>query len=98
MDYRLVGLRSKLKETSLKATTAREKISDVITNESSRYDKAVAKLISRRKYWEENPKYSFQFEKVAFAQPTKTSKIETLKNWWVKQLTSRLGVSSWLTL
>ena len=98
LDYRLVGLRSKLKETSLKATTAREKISDVITNESSRYDKAVAKLISRRKYWEENPKYSFQFEKVAFAQPTKTSKIETLKNWWVKQLTSRLGVSSWLTL
>ena len=64
LDYRLIGLRAKLNGTSLKATSAREQITNVITNESSRYDTAIAKLVSRRKYWEENPKYSFQFEKV----------------------------------
>ena len=64
LDYRLVGLRAKLNDTSSKATAAREQITNVITNESSRYDTAIAKLVSRRKYWEENPKYSFQFEKV----------------------------------
>jgi len=97
LDYRLVGLRSKLQDTSSNATVAREKISNVITNESSRYDTAVAKLISRRKYWEENPKYSFQFEKVLFETPKKASKIQSIRNWWVNRLTARLGAISWLT-
>ena len=93
---RLDGLRDKLDNTSQKANAAREQISNVMTNESTRYDGAVAKLISRRKYWDENPKYSFQFEKVQFKQPVKKSKIETIKNWWVKKITSSLGVISWL--
>ena len=97
LDYRLVGLRSKLNGTSLNAKAAREQISNVITNESSRYDTAVAKLISRRKYWEENPKYSFQFEKVPFTPPKKPTKLQSLRNWWVNKLASKLGAVSWLT-
>ena len=97
MDYRLVGLRSKLKSTSLNATSAREKISNVITNESERYDSAIAKLVSRRKYWVENPKYSFQFEKVNYNSKAKTSRLQTFRNWLVNKLTSRLGMVSWLT-
>ena len=97
-DYRIVGLRSKLNGTSLNAKVAREKITNVITKESERYDAAVAKLISRRKYWHENPKYSFQFEKFECISPVKTTKIQLIRNWWVKQLTTRLGALSWLTL
>jgi len=97
LDYRLIGLRSKLNETSLNAKSAREKISNVITNESSRYDSAIAKLVSRRKYWVENPKYSFQFEKVGFTPAKKPSKFQSFKNWWVNKLTTKLGVLSWMT-
>lgn len=98
LDYRLVGLRSKLNETSLNAKFAREQISNVMTNESTRYDTAVAKLISRRKYWDENPKYSFQFEKVPFSPPVKTSVLQSIRSWWIKQIVTRLGGLSWLTL
>ena len=91
---RLEGLRDKLKNTSQKATAAREQISNVITNESTRYDSAVAKLISRRKYWDENPKYSFQFEKVESTK--KETTIKKIKTWWFRKLMSRFGVYSWL--
>ena len=94
---RLDGLKDKLDNTSQKANAAREQISNVMTNESTRYDSAVAKLISRRKYWDENPKYSFKFEKIPRTKPVKTSRINSIKNWWVKQLTSKLGALSWLT-
>ena len=98
LDYRLIGLRAKLNGTNLSAKSAREKISNVITNESSRYDTAIAKLVSRRKYWVENPKYSFQFEKVSFSTLAKPTKLQSFRSWWVKKITSRLGVLSWLTL
>ena len=97
LDYRLVGLRAKLNGTSLNAKSARAQISNVITSESTRYDTAVAKLISRRKYWDENPKYSFQFEKVPFTPAKKPSVGQRLKTWWVNKLTSKLGALSWLT-
>jgi len=93
---RLEGLRDKLDNTSQKAIAAREQISNVITNESTRYDSAVAKLISRRKYWDENPKYSFQFEKVKPVK--KETPIKKIKSWWFKKLMSRFGVYSWLTV
>ena len=97
LDYRLVGLQEKLKGTSKKAKAARDNITNVITNETSRYDAAEAKLVSRRKYWVENPKYSFQFENVAPIQPEKHSKLQAVRNWWVNKLTSSLGVAPWLT-
>jgi len=97
LDYRLIGLRSKLQETSTNAKAAREQISNVITNETSRYDSAIAKLVSRRKYWEENPKYSFQFEKVQPVKEEKTT-LGRLKDWWFKKLMSRFGVYSWLAV
>jgi hypothetical protein len=97
LDYRLVGLRAKLNGTSLSAKTARAKISNVITNESTRYDTAIAKLVSRRKYWVENPKYSFQFEKVSFKPPVKPTKLQAFRSWWVNKLTTKLGVLSWMT-
>ena len=96
LDYRLIGLKSKLQETSANAKAARQQISNVITNETSRYDTAIAKLVSRRKYWEENPKYSFQFEKVS-TPPKKSTKLQSFKDWWVNKLSTRLGALSWLT-
>ena len=96
LDYRLIGLRSKLQGTSTNAKAAREQISNVITNETSRYDAAIAKLVSRRKYWEENPKYSFRFEKVEPAK--KETPIKKIKTWWFRKLMSRFGVYSWLAV
>tara|TARA_B100000287_G_scaffold429977_1_gene484337 strand:- start:323 stop:1198 length:876 start_codon:yes stop_codon:yes gene_type:complete len=100
LEYRLIGLRAKLNGTSLNAKTAREQISNVITNEASRYDSAIAKLISRKKYWTENPKYSFQFEKVS--QITNEYKRQTmfqkLKGWCHYFFITKLGGFSWLTI
>jgi len=68
LNYRLVCLKSKLNATSLNAKVAREQISNVINNETTRYNIAIEKLISRRKYWVDNPKYSFQFEEVLLSE------------------------------
>ena len=64
----MVCLKSKLNATSLNAKVAREQISNVINNETTRYNIAIEKLISRRKYWVDNPKYSFQFEEVLLSE------------------------------
>ena len=98
LSDRLTGLRNKLDSTSQNATVARKKISNVMVNESTRYDTAVAKLISRRKYWDENPKYSFKFEKIDYKPQKKQSRLQKARNWWVNKLTAKLGGLSWLTL
>ena len=98
LDYRLVGLRNKLNGTSLNAPTAREQISNVITNEASRYDSAIAKLRSRKKYWVENPKYSFQFEEVVMETLKQETQLQKFKNWWIGKIVSKLGGYSWLTV
>ena len=94
LDYRMVGLRSKLNGTSLNAKAARDQISNVIINEAARYDSAIAKLVSRKKYWTENPKYSFQFEKVSKTKLQQKSFLKQFKDWWFRTVLIRLGVSS----
>ena len=89
LDYRLIGLRSKLNGTSLSAKKARNQITNVIAGESKRYDSATAKLRSRRKYWMENPKYSFQFEKIASELQQKKS--GPILDWIRKNVFLRYG-------
>ena len=91
---RKVGLYNKLKNTSLKAIAAREQIETVIKNETDRCESAVAKLELRREYWCDNPKFSFQFESIKHKPATKKkkqSRAQSIKNWWVSNLTARFG-------
>ena len=91
---RKVGLYNKLKNTSLKAITAREQIETVIENETVRCENAIKKLESRREYWCDNPKFSFQFESVEhnpIIKKQKQSRTQSIKNWWVSNLTTRFG-------
>tara|TARA_R110002096_G_scaffold429444_1_gene642312 strand:+ start:84 stop:941 length:858 start_codon:yes stop_codon:yes gene_type:complete len=91
---RKTSLYNKLKNTSLKAVAARKQIETVIENETVRCENAIEKLVLRREYWCDNPKFSFQFESVK-QQPVikkKTqSRTRSFKNWWINKLTASLG-------
>lgn len=63
-EKRINELKEKLKSTSLNAEKKREDISRIIDNETIRYEKAVAKLVKRRNYWESNSSYTFNLEKI----------------------------------
>ena len=86
------GILSGFLKEGLEQKAARDQISNVIVNEESRYCSAIAKLISRKKYWTENPKYSFQFEKVKPVGLQRRSYYTRVKDWWFKTLMSGLGV------
>jgi len=91
---RKAGLYNKLKNTSLKAIAARAQIETVIENETDRCEYHVAKLELRREYWCDNPKFSFQFESVEhnpIIKKQKQSRAQSIKNWWVSNLTARFG-------
>ena len=91
---RKTSLYNKLKNTSLKAVAARKQIETVIENETVRCENAIEKLVLRREYWCDNPKFSFQFESVK-QQPVikkKTqSRTRSFKDWWINKLTASLG-------
>lgn len=61
---RIQQLQKRLEETSDNAVKAKEKISQIIINESDRYDRAISKLWESIDYWSNNPKYSLVFEAV----------------------------------
>ena len=91
---RKTELYAKLKSTSPNAKAAISQIETVIQNETDRYRNAIEKLSSRRDYWFDNPKYSFQFESVKqkpVISKKRKSRTQTIKDWWVNKLTSKMG-------
>lgn len=72
MSARITELAQKRNNLGPNANAAKDKIDAIINSEYKRHVAALNKLTARKKYWEDNPKYSFKFERVYLGEKKKT--------------------------